>query len=99
MSQMTTNHQRIREWAEARGAHPVTVRRVHQGDDVGIIRLDFPGYGGGEDLEAISWDEFFEKFEKGQLALVYQEETADGRRSNYNKLVRREPEGGGETRH
>ena len=55
----------------------------------GIIRLDFPGYSGGQSLEKISWKEFFEKFEESKLALVYQQETAGGVRSNFNKLVKR----------
>jgi hypothetical protein len=41
-------------------------------------------------LQEITWDEFFEKFDERNLALVYQEETADGERSNFNKLVSRE---------
>ena len=37
--------------------------------------------------EHISWDEFFEKSEESKLALVHQEKTADGKKSNFNKLV------------
>jgi hypothetical protein len=92
MSQVTTDHRKIREWAEERGAKPAAVKSTGKGDDVGIIRLDFPGYSGEDSLETISWEDFFEKFEQGELALVYQEETADGQRSNFNKLVRREAE-------
>lgn len=43
-----------------------------------------------DNLEEISWDEFFEKFDESNLALLYQEETASGQRSNFNKLVGRE---------
>jgi hypothetical protein len=59
-------------------------------DDPGIIRIDFPGYSGANSLEEISWDEWFEKFDESKLALIYQEETADGERSNFNKLVKRD---------
>ena len=41
-------------------------------------------------LEEISWEEFFEKFDEADLALLYQEKTASGERSNFNKLVGRE---------
>jgi hypothetical protein len=58
--------------------------------DVGMIRLDFPGFSGEGSLEEIPWEEFFDAFEKNQLALVYQETTAEGQRSNFNKLVSRE---------
>lgn len=89
-SQITTDHKKIREWAEERHGRPAAVKRTSKGDDPGIIRIDFPGYSGEGSLEEISWEDFFEKFEDAQLALVYQEETASGKRSNFNKLVRRE---------
>jgi hypothetical protein len=86
-AQTTTDQQKIREWAEARGAKPSAVKRTGKGDDPGIIRLDFPGYSGGDSLEEISWEEWFEKFEESKLALLYQEETAGGKTSNFNKLI------------
>lgn len=88
--QSTTDHATIRRWAEARSATPARVRGTGDGDDPGIIRLDFPGYAGEESLEPISWEEFFDKFEAQNLALVYQERMADGRPSNFNKLVDRD---------
>lgn len=89
-SKTTTDHETIRHWAEERGAKPSAVKGTGDEEDPGIIRLDFPGFGGGDSLEEISWDDFFEKFEDSQLALIYQEETADGERSNFNKLVARD---------
>jgi hypothetical protein len=80
-SRTTIDHDEIRTWAEARGAKPSAVKRTHHGDDVGIIRLDFPGYSGEGSLEEISWEQFFEKFEEGELALVYQEKTDGAPRS------------------
>jgi hypothetical protein len=89
-SQVTTDHETIRNWAEERGGKPARVKRTGGKDDPGIIRIDFPGYSGDASLEKISWEEFFEKFEENKLALLYQEETAQGERSNFNKLVSRE---------
>jgi len=92
-SKTTTDHDEIRQWAEARGAKPAAVKGTRRGeDDVGIIRLDFPGYSGEGSLEEISWESFFEKFDESQLALVYQETTEIGETSNFNKLVRRDSE-------
>ncbi len=54
-----------------------------------MIRLDFPGYSGEESLEQISWDEWFEKFDERDLALMVQETTSRGQKSNFNKLVSR----------
>ncbi len=90
LSRTTTDHETIRKWAEERGAHPACVKRTGSNQDTGIIRLDFPGYSGSESLQEISWDEFFEKFDESDLALVYQEKTSTGERSNFNKLVRRD---------
>jgi|SRR4051794_26233815 len=89
-SQTTTDHKKIQKWAEERGAKPASVRGTGGKNDVGLIRLDFPGYSGGDSLEEISWDEWFEKFDESGLALVYQEETSSGEKSNFNKLVSRE---------
>jgi hypothetical protein len=55
----------------------------------GIIRIDFPGYSGKGSLEEISWDDWFEKFEEKKLAFLHQDETAGGKKSNFNKLINR----------
>jgi hypothetical protein len=85
----TTDHEQIREWAEARGGKPSCVRGTGDSKDVGLLRIDFPGYGGKQSLQKISWDDFFEKFDEQGLALLYQEKTKDGQASNFNKLVSR----------
>lgn len=92
LSKTTHNHDDIRKWAEARGGKPTHVKGTGGKDDPGILRIDFPGYSGEGKLEPISWEEFFEKFDEQNLALVYQEKTADGKQSNFNKLVSRERE-------
>lgn len=102
-AKVTTNHDEIRKWAEARGGRPAAVRRTHSKEDPGIIRLEFPGAPNARDeaLEEISWDEFFAKFDEAELALLYEEERPGGGRSNFNKLIGRETaeaRGHGETR-
>jgi hypothetical protein len=89
-SNVTSDHDQIRSWAEERKAKPACVRGTGNQGDIGIIRLDFPGYSGEDKLEHISWEDWFAKFEEGKLALVYQEETAGGQKSNFNKLVSRD---------
>src|SRR5512146_954834 len=84
-----TDHDEIRRWAEERGARPACVRGTGSNDDVGMIRLDFPGYSGGESLEQISWDDWFRSFDENGLALLHQETTAGGQKSNFNKLIAR----------
>jgi hypothetical protein len=89
-SRTLTDHDEIQQWAEERGAKPAAVRSTENDDDIGIIRLDFPGYSGNDSLEEVGWDEWFEQFDDRNLALVVQEETANGKPSNFNKLVSRD---------
>ena len=86
MAETTTDHETIRTWAEKHGGKPAAARRTHQGDDVGIIRIMFPQapQSEHEDLVEIAWGEFFEEFEKRNLALVYD---PDGM---FNKIVGRD---------
>jgi hypothetical protein len=84
-----TDHDEIRSWAEHRGAQPSCVKGTGSKGDVGMIRLDFPGYSGADSLQAISWDEWFKAFEENGLALLVQDETAGGQESHFNKLVSR----------
>ena len=84
----TTDHDKIREWAESRGGHPATVKRTERGREAGILRLDFDPP--DESLEKISWDDFFEKFEDADLAFLYQEKTAGGKESRFHKFVSRD---------
>jgi ferritin-like metal-binding protein YciE len=85
-----TDHDQIRQWAEERGGQPACVKGTGGRGDTGMIRLDFPGYTGAESLEPISWDDWFEKFDENGLALLVQEKTGRGQKSNFNKLVSRE---------
>ncbi len=88
-SKTTRDHDEIRSWAEERGGKPSHVAKTESPGDIGILRLEFPGATASNDsnLEEISWDQFFEKFDERGLALIYQDETAEGAKSNFNKLV------------
>jgi ferritin-like metal-binding protein YciE len=89
-AQPITDHDQIRQWAEERGGTPSCVRGTGNRGDIGMLRLDFPGFSGGKSLQPISWDDWFEKFDERGLALLVQEKTARGQKSNFNKLVSRE---------
>ena len=89
VSKVSIDHDEIRRWAEARGGEPAVVRGTGR-RGTGIIRLDFPGYTGQDKLEHVSWDEWFTKFDDSNLALVFEETTARGQKSNFNKLIGRE---------
>ena len=84
-SLVTANHEVIRNWAEERGATPATVPGTEHDDHLGVLRFDFPGYG-GDDLEHVSWDEWFRTFDDRNLNFLYQEQRSDGTQSNFFRL-------------
>lgn len=79
----TTDHEEIKKWVQARGGRPSHVKSTASKRDPGLLRIDFPGYTGGDSLEEISWEDFFESFDKHGLAFLYQDE----KDSRFNKLV------------
>lgn len=82
---ITRDHDVIRRWAEKRGARPATMPGSEYDGHLGALRLDFPGYGGAV-LRPVEWDEWFATFDARQLAFLYQEQSADGGPSNFNRL-------------
>jgi hypothetical protein len=85
---LTIDHDEIRQWVQERGGRPSrvkdTVGKDHEG---GLLRIDF---GKPEpSLEEISWDDFFEVFDDRELGFLYQDETAEGGKSYFCKLVHR----------
>jgi hypothetical protein len=84
-SKSTTSHKTIQSWIEARNGRPA---RVKTGGDGGILRVDFGKP--EENLEEIAWDEFFDIFDKNELAFLYQDETQDGKPSRFSKFVSRQ---------
>ena len=89
-SNVTTNHAEIKRWVEERGGFPAAVKRTESKNDLGILRIDFPGFSGEDSLERVDWDSWFEKFDENELAFLHQDKTADGKVSRFNKLVSRD---------
>jgi hypothetical protein len=80
----TRSHEVIRDWAEARGAVPVSIsgddhshqpelRRIRAGVD-------------DEALARIAWDEWFQAFEEDELVFVFRSTSTNGRHSNFFRL-------------
>ena len=88
-SNVTTDHDEIQQWVEERGGHPARVKGTEKGKTSGVLRIDYPGFSGEERLEEITWEEFFDGFEKNELAFLYQDKTKDGKLSRFSKLVDR----------
>jgi hypothetical protein len=89
-SKVTTNHEEIRHWVEKRGGHPAAVKSTDSAGKAGILRIDFPGFSGEDKLEEVPWDAWFKTFDERELAFLYQDKTADGHESRFNKLVSRQ---------
>lgn len=85
----TTDHDEIRRWVDQNGGTPASVRGTEEGGEPGVLRIDFPGGAGEDQLEPISWDDWFQKFDDAGLAFLYQAERSGGGGSTFFKLVRR----------
>jgi hypothetical protein len=89
-STTTTDHDEIREWVEAHDGSPASVRGTESGEQPGVLRIDFPGGAGPDELEPISWEDWFAKFDDSKLAFLYQQQKASGEDSTFFKLVSRD---------
>src|SRR3954465_1094948 len=87
-AQLTVDHEQIRNWVEDRDGKPACVKGTSKGNSC-LLRIDFPGGAGAESLEEMSWDDFFDVFDKRKLAFLYQDHKADGESSTFNKLIDR----------
>lgn len=84
-SLVTTDHEVIRRWANARKAVPATVAGTEHDGHLGVLRFDFPGYS-GDRLTEVSWDEWLSTFDERRLNFIYQERQTEGNRSNFFQL-------------
>ncbi len=82
---LTRNHEVIKSWAEERGGTPATVPGTEHDGHLGVLRFDFPGFGGRE-LAHVSWEEWFRAFDVRELVMIYQETKTDGTQSNFFKF-------------
>lgn len=77
----TTNHREIRNWVEKNNGRPACVTGTGQGKDPGMLRIDFDEK--EDTLSEITWEQWFEWFDRNELALLHSED------SRFNKLVSR----------
>ena len=85
----TTSHEEIRKWVEKRGGHPAVVSATENNDRAGgLLRIDYDEPGGNNDdrLHRITWNEFFDIFDKNGIAFLYDPEGD----SRFSKFVQKE---------
>jgi len=79
----TTDHGAIKRWAEERGGRPARLRLG------GLLRIDF--WGDENNLEHISWEDFFTVFDFNHLTFLYQE-NIDGEKSIFYTVLFNPPD-------
>ena len=90
-TKITTDHDTIKSWTEARNGRPAMVESTENKDGKGgLIRLQFSD--DSDSLDPVEWDAFFEAFDNNELAMIYQEETSEGKQSTFNKFIDRNGE-------
>jgi hypothetical protein len=77
---LTADHAEIRRWVEEHGGHPGLVEAA-DGRDRLSVSFDEGG-------RRVSWDEFFERFDRESLAFAY-EPDGNGESKSSAKLVSR----------
>lgn len=89
---LTSDHEFIKCWAMERNGRPVTIQSsTRESLNQPEVRILFPDYNTEKyTINHLSWDEFFERFERSHLALLYQERSWTGGESRFCILVDRE---------
>lgn len=90
-SEITNDHKKIQAWAEGREGVPAKIKSTGKDDEDGVLRIHFPKHSNNDDrFEEISWEDFFENFDKNKLNFLYQDKKEDGELSTFHKFVQRE---------
>lgn len=89
-SATTTNHKTIQSWVEEHDGVPMKVKNTEKGNSA-LLRIGFPDnkYSESDNLEEISWDDFFKVFEEKELAFLYEPD----KDNLFTKLISRNKQG------
>lgn len=85
----TIDHREIRQWAEARKGRPVAVKYAGT-DPAATLRFEFGDRPTDPDVDALTWADFFERFEDLRLVFVGERPGPDGLRGEYHRFVPRD---------
>lgn len=98
MSQVLTDRQAIRQWAEARGGNPVLIEMPEGTGSRTILQLTFgqdslnaEGNEGPDRVDGyrlVSWDEWFEALDANGLSLSVSDDPAGGNEAEYTFVPR-----------
>jgi hypothetical protein len=87
----TTDHHQVRAFLDAHGGRPMVAAGTAEADGtdgVGVLKIEF-GDAHDESLVPLSWNEFFDRFERARLALVHDDELPGDRAAASARIVGR----------
>ncbi len=87
---VTTDHDTICSWVEARGGWPAMVQHAGSPGAPGELRIGFSDSQRDEKVKQIAWSEFLQKLDAGHLALEYEERDEEGGLSEFYRLISRQ---------
>jgi hypothetical protein len=82
----TTNHDEVREFIEFLNGKPAAVRGTSDASGQAVLQIDLMN---DNSLDHLGWDEFFQLFDKNNLALRYVEPNNDGKIPQMFEFVQR----------
>ena len=88
LARSLTAPEESRQCVDEHGATPAREQEPGSSTHAGLIRFDFPGHIGEQSLEAIGWEEWFEKFKESNLALLAPDDTASGKKRTPSRTSR-----------
>ncbi|MHB1118082.1 MAG: hypothetical protein ACYCZ7_00935 [Minisyncoccota bacterium] len=83
-----TDYDEIRGWIEERRGVPATLKETNENGEESTDMLHIAFGTLSPDMEEMSWDEFFERFENENLALEYDDEAEGGETPSFEFVDR-----------
>ena len=85
----TTDHEKIRGWAEYRYGHPAKMLDADNDMQKGGLYIYFEDNPPDLNIEPISWHKFFKLFDKYHLAFLFRTRNLSGNESHFYKFFDR----------
>jgi hypothetical protein len=86
-TKLTRDHREIQHWVQERDGRPGVVRTSEDPNAPVTLEVDFPGHSGEQTVQSITWEEFFDHFDREQLLFAYKDDTTSGEVSFFCKIV------------
>lgn len=84
---ITTDRNVIKKWVKARRGWPAIIQKMSGTGIEMALSIIFPDSQAEVVLKKITWEEFFEQFDKQQLVFVYKEIDQNQQKSRYFALL------------